>query len=106
MRHALRLAGLAAVTVGLTSVPALAATPTFSNDVAPIIINKCAECHRPGSMAPMSLMTFEDARPWARAIKTKVTRREMPPWGADPAVGRFANDPSLSQAQIDTIAAW
>ena len=58
MRHALCLAGLAAVTVGLTSVPALAATPTFSKDVAPIIFNKCAECHRPGSMAPMSLMTF------------------------------------------------
>jgi hypothetical protein len=54
----------------------------------------------------MSLLTFEDARPWARAIKQKVTKREMPPWGADPAVGHFANDPSLTQAQIDTVAAW
>ena len=57
-------------------------------------------------MAPMSLMTFDDARPWARAIKQKVVRREMPPWGADPAIGKFANDVSLSQAEIDTIAAW
>ncbi len=54
----------------------------------------------------MSLMTFEDARPWARAIRTKVTRREMPPWGADPAVGTFRNDPSLTPAEIDTIARW
>jgi len=106
MRYALRAVGCAAVILGFASAPAQAAAPTFSKDVAPIIFTKCAECHRPGSMAPMSLMTYEDARPWARAIKTKVTTREMPPWGADPAIGHFANDPSLSQAQIDTIAAW
>jgi mono/diheme cytochrome c family protein len=80
--------------------------PTFSKDIAPVVFNKCAECHRPGAMAPMSLMTYEDARPWAKAIKHKVTRREMPPWGADPKVGTFANDPSLTQAEIDLIAAW
>ena len=57
-------------------------------------------------MAPMSLMTYEDARPWARAIKQRTSKREMPPWGADPSIGKFKNDPSLSQAQIDTIAAW
>jgi mono/diheme cytochrome c family protein len=82
------------------------AAPTFSRDIAPVVFNKCAECHRPGAMAPMSLMTYEDARPWAKAIKHKVTRREMPPWGADPKVGTFANDPSLTQAEIDLIAAW
>jgi mono/diheme cytochrome c family protein len=82
------------------------AAPTFSKDIAPVVFNKCAECHRPGAMAPMSLMTYEDARPWAKAIKHKVTRREMPPWGADPKVGTFANDPSLTQAEIDLIAAW
>ena len=81
-------------------------TPTFSKDIAPLVFNRCAECHRPGSMAPMSLLTYADARPWAKAIKQKVTRREMPPWGADPAIGTFANDPSLSQAEIDLIAAW
>ena len=57
-------------------------------------------------MAPMSLMTYDDARPWARAMKTKVVKREMPPWGADPAIGKFANDVSLKQSEIDTIAAW
>ena len=100
-----RVAVLAAVL--LVPAPALAAdTPTFSKDVAPILFDKCSACHRPGAMAPMSLMTFEDARPWARAIKIKVTRREMPPWGADPAVGKFRNDPSLTQMQIDTIVRW
>ena len=82
------------------------AAPTFSKDIAPVLFNRCAECHRPGAMAPMSLLTYEDARPWAKAIKAKVVKREMPPWGADPSVGKFANDPSLSQAEIDMIAAW
>jgi hypothetical protein len=83
-----------------------AAAPTFSKDVAPILYAKCVECHRTGAIAPMSLMTYDDARPWARAIKQKVVAREMPPWGADPHVGKFANDPSLSDAQIATVAAW
>ena len=83
-----------------------AAAPTFSKDIAPVLFNRCAECHRPGAMAPMSLLTYEDARPWAKAIKAKVVKREMPPWGADPSIGKFANDPSLSQAEIDMIAAW
>jgi hypothetical protein len=100
------MTGLIVAGVALAASTAAAAPPTYTKDVAPIIYEKCAECHRPSSMAPMSLMTYEDARPWARAIKTKVTKREMPPWGADPAVGKFKNDPSLSQAQIDTIAAW
>jgi hypothetical protein len=85
---------------------AAAAPPTFSKDVAPIVFAKCAECHRPTGMAPMSLLTYEDARPWARAVKQKVTSREMPPWGADPAVGKFQNDPSLSAKELETITAW
>ena len=88
------------------TVTSTAAQPTFSKDIAPVLFNRCAECHRPGAMAPMSLLTYEDARPWAKAIKAKVVKREMPPWGADPSVGKFANDPSLSQAEIDMIAAW
>ena len=107
MRLGLRLPTLGTLALlGLTASTAQAAAPTYSKDVAPIIYAKCADCHRPGSMAPMSLITYEDARPWARAVKQKVSRREMPPWGADPSVGKFKNDPSLTQAQIDTIAAW
>src|SRR6266849_867363 len=83
-----------------------AGAPTFSKDVAPILYKSCVECHRPTAMAPMSLLTYEDARPWARAIKLKVQSRQMPPWGADPAIGRFSNDVSLTQAEIDTISAW
>jgi hypothetical protein len=102
----LRLQAAAFLGSVLIAAPAWAAGPTFSKDVAPILYKSCVECHRAGAMAPMSLMTYEDARPWARAIKTKVVKREMPPWGADPAVGKFANDVSLKQAEIDTIAAW
>ena len=91
----------------LLAAPAFAAgAPTFSKDVAPILYKNCVECHRPTAMAPMSLVTYEDARPWARAIRQKVVARQMPPWGADPAIGRFANDVSLKQADVDTIAAW
>jgi hypothetical protein len=99
----------ALVVFGLTLMagpPAAAAPPTFAKDVAPIVYKRCVECHRPNAMAPMSLITYNDARPWARAIRQKVVAREMPPWGADPAIGRFANDVSLSQPEIDTIVAW
>ena len=87
--------------------PALHAAPTFAKDVAPIMFNKCANCHRPGEVAPMSLLSYEDARPWAKAIKAKVVAREMPPWGADMAQTLpMRNDVSLSQKEVDTIAAW
>ena len=100
-------AGVAARSSSHDAPPATkAAAPTFSKDVAPVLFKRCAECHRPGAMAPMSLLTFEDARPWAKAIKHKVAKREMPPWGADPSIGAFANDPSLKQSEIDMIVAW
>ena len=67
-----------------------AETVTFTRDVAPIFFRRCAECHRPGESAPMSLLTYKDARPWARSIREKVTNREMPPWHADPRTGPFA----------------
>ena len=89
-----------------TRVPPMQNAPTFSKDVAPILYSKCVTCHRPGEVAPMSLITYRDARPWARAIREKVTAREMPPWHADPAHGTFRNDRSLTQAQIDTIVRW
>jgi len=79
---------------------------TFSKDVAPIFYNHCVECHRPTMFAPMSLLTFDEARPWARSIKERVLAREMPPWNADPAIGHFRNDARLTQKDIDTIVAW
>ncbi len=80
-------------------------SPTF-NEVAPIFYKSCAECHRPGEAAPFSILSYRDARPWAKAIREKVITREMPPWHADPRYGQFANDRRLTQAQIDTIVAW
>ena len=71
-------------------------TPTFTKDVLPILQRSCQQCHRPGTSAPMSLMTYQDARPWARSIKQKVTRREMPPWHIDRSIGEYVGDPSLS----------
>jgi mono/diheme cytochrome c family protein len=82
------------------------ASVTFNKDVAPILFKSCAECHRPGEVAPMSLLSYKDARPWARSIREKVVSREMPPWHADPHVGQFSNDPRLTQKEIDTITAW
>src|SRR5947208_6877002 len=87
--------------------PAPAAVPTFTKDVAPIVFNKCATCHRAGEVAPMTLLSYEDVRPWAKIIRTKVMAREMPPWGADPDHSlKMRNDRSLTKDQIDTIAAW
>ena len=82
--------------------------PTFSKDIAPIFQAKCQACHQPGSIAPMSLITFAESRPWARSIKNRVSTRQMPPWHIDQSVGvqKFQNDMSLSQKQIDTIVAW
>jgi hypothetical protein len=85
---------------------ALAAAPTFNKDVLPILQANCQQCHRPGEIAPMSLLTYTDARPWAKAIKAAVVSQKMPPWFADPNVGHFANDRRLSEAQIKTLASW
>jgi hypothetical protein len=87
------------------------ATPdqvTFAKDVAPILQRSCQTCHRPGNIGPMSLLTYQDVRPWARAIKQQIVQRNMPPWYIDRAVGihRFKNDPSLSDQEIATISKW
>jgi hypothetical protein len=83
-------------------------TTTFARDVAPILQKSCQSCHRPGAIAPMSLLTYQDVRPWARAIKQKVQAREMPPWYVDRHIGiqKFKDDPSLTDAEIATIARW
>ena len=80
--------------------------PTFHKDVLPILQRSCQTCHRPGTHAPMSLVTYRDARPWARSMKQKVTSREMPPWHIDRSIGEYLEDPSLSDAEVNLIAAW
>ena len=85
---------------------AAANAPTFTRDVAPIMFAKCASCHRPGEVAPMPLLSYSDARPWAGAIRQKVSTRAMPPWHADPAHGTFRNDLRLTDREIDTIVRW
>ncbi|HYK61724.1 MAG TPA: thiol-disulfide isomerase [Bryobacteraceae bacterium] len=84
----------------------LAQSPTFYKDVAPVLEQHCQTCHRPGEVAPMPLLSYSEARPWAKAIKTAVLSHKMPPWYADPHVGTFSNNPSLSQAEIDTLVKW
>jgi hypothetical protein len=102
--------GLGAL-VTLPSAVFAADTPrpvTFAKDIAPIFQEKCQSCHRPDSIAPMPLLTYEQTRPWARSIRSRVSSRQMPPWDIDKSVGiqHFENDRSLSDAQIDTILRW
>src|SRR5579872_5298525 len=85
---------------------ACSAAPTFSKDVAPILFNRCLECHRQGEAAPMTFTSYAEVRPWAKAIKQAVLTRQMPPWLADPHYGSFRNDRRLSDDAIHTIATW
>jgi hypothetical protein len=80
--------------------------PTFTKEILPILQEKCQACHRPGEIAPMPFTSYNEVRPWAKAIKASVATRKMPPWFADPAHGRFSNDRSLTRKEIDTIVAW
>ena len=83
-----------------------AGVPTFNKDVAPILYKNCVTCHRPGEIGPMSLLTYKDARPWAKSIRDEVADGVMPPWHADPKHGKFANDRSLTAEQKDILAKW
>src|SRR5438552_1121852 len=108
MRHRLLLA---AGTACLLAAPASAqnaagSAPTWNKDVAPIVFANCITCHRPGEVAPMSLLTYGDARPWAKGMKAKVSAHQMPPWFADPRYGKFENKRGLTEAQIATLVAW
>lgn len=88
---------------------ALQAAPkevTFHKNVEPVLQARCQGCHRPGEAAPMSLLTYQEARPWAKAIKSAVMLRKMPPWFADSEHGEFANDRRLSKDEMETLAAW
>src|SRR5437867_13035740 len=96
----------AALTVPATA--AMAQDVTFTKDVAPILQRSCQNCHRPGSIAPMSLLTYDEVRPWARAIRQNVVLRNMPPWHIDPNIGIHdsSNSVALSDAEIAAIAKW
>lgn len=106
---AVALVGVA-TTVGVSAQTRTASTdtPTFAKDVAPILQRSCQRCHRPGSIGPMALLTYDNARPWARSIKAQVSSREMPPWHIDRTIGvqKFMDDPSLTDKEIDTIVKW
>jgi hypothetical protein len=92
------------VSAGLSA--ADSATPTFSKDVAAILNKRCVECHRAGEPAPMPLTSYQEARPWAKAIKAAVLQHKMPPWLADPHYGNFANNRSMTENDVRTLVAW
>jgi len=103
----LRKMVFAALTIGSVAIAANTSSPvTFNKDVLPILQKNCQTCHRPGQIAPMSFLGYQSARPWAKAMKTAVATRKMPPWFADPSYGHFFNDRSLKQSEIETIAKW
>src|SRR5438552_7400870 len=93
------ITAVAALAADASSSPALV---TFHKDVLPILQRNCQGCHRPGQIAPMSFLSYESVRPWAKAMKAAVASRKMPPWFADPKFGHFANNRSLKQDEIDT----
>jgi mono/diheme cytochrome c family protein len=114
MKSAISVLSLPAIVAVVLMSPSLATAqnsdpdPTYAKDVAPIFQRSCQVCHRPNNMAPMSLMTYQESRPWARSIKERVMTRVMPPWHMDHKVGvqEFKGDRSLSDAEIDTIVRW
>src|SRR5579864_4629409 len=89
-----------------TLVSASPPVPSFNRDVIPILQNRCQECHRPGQVAPMPFVTYQQTRPWAKAIREAVLLKKMPPWFAKPGYGPFANDRSLTQKEIETLVEW
>lgn len=99
---------LAAVATGALATGAASQTPTFSEDIAPILQRSCQTCHNPEGIGPMSFMTYEEVRPWARVIQLQTHIRHMPPWHLDKNIGiqEFANDISLTDEEIETIARW
>jgi len=101
-----RTQALGAALLSLLGTAFAADSVTFHKDVEPILQRNCQSCHRPGQAGPMSFLTYQSTRPWAKAMKTAVATRKMPPWFADARYGHFVNDRSLKQTDIDTIAQW
>jgi hypothetical protein len=106
----MRPVGFVLAAAGLASAATVSTSQhvTFSKDIAPILQAKCQDCHQPNSIAPMSLITYQETRPWAKSIRERVLTHQMPPWHIDKSVGiqKFKNDISLSDAQIETIVRW
>src|SRR5262245_6907135 len=100
------LAGLLLGSYAFGAETLTAQSVTFNKDVLPILQRNCQTCHRPNNIAPMSFLSYETTRPWAKAMKAAVVSRKMPPWSADPQYGHFANDPSLKQSELDAIVQW
>jgi hypothetical protein len=100
------LAAAIVVPVGMAGQAQPASAPTYSKDVAPILYANCVYCHRPGEVAPFSMLTYKDTRPWVRSIRQAVSMRRMPPWLADPHYSSFKNDRLLSDRDINTIVGW
>src|SRR5690349_6993799 len=101
-----KLGGSLLALSAMATVQAGAGTPTFNKDVAPILYKNCATCHRPGDIAPMALLTYEQVRPWAKSIREKVSLGAMPPWHADAPAGTFSNDRRLTDQEKDTVSRW
>src|SRR5246127_2831635 len=98
--------GLIIASAAMAAEVSAPSTVTFSKDVLPVLQKNCQTCHRPGQIAPMSFLTYQSARPWAKAMKAAVVTRKMPPWFADHHYSPYLNDRSLGQSEIETIAKW
>jgi len=106
IKRMLRILGAFGLTITAAMAGDAPSSVTFNRDVLPILQKSCQGCHRPGQVAPMSFLSYQSARPWAKAIKAAVLARKMPPWSADPRYGQFLNNPTLMQSEINTLAAW
>jgi len=100
------MVGMTALAVTMQQPAGANSTLTFNKDVLPILQENCQSFHRPCQIAPMSFLTYQDARPWAKAMKAAVQTQKMPPWFADSKVMHYANDRSLDARQIETIVRW
>jgi hypothetical protein len=103
------LVSITALALALVATPAWSAdatTPTYSRDIAPLMQDKCVECHRTQGLAPFNLESYEQVRAWSRSIHKEVPAGRMPPWGLDPEVGEWANDPTFSETELATLYAW
>ncbi len=106
-RIILRSLSVVAVSAGIGAwTTAHADNPTFTKDVAPILQKHCQECHRPGEAVPMTLMSYEEVRPWVKSIRKNVSERLMPPWHADPSIQHFKNDRRMTEEEVSKIVAW
>ena len=106
LRTVLLLVATACVCSVVSADPAADSFPTFHRDIERILMRSCQDFHRPGQIGPMSLIRYEEVRPWAKSIKKQVLSREMPPFHAKGPIGRYLEDPRLTEEEIAKIARW